>query len=88
VFELGSELASIHSSGFQQFSGTSIFIPQSICFIGFTAFAHSKFVASVHFDANSSLIQMRVHLSDAIRKVLMVVLSFSDYNSVFSETHP
>jgi hypothetical protein len=59
AFEFGSELSSISSSIFRIFSVSSIFIPQSVCFIGYYAFLANNSITCVHFDRNSSLIQLK-----------------------------
>jgi hypothetical protein len=54
VSEREGELASIDRSAFRKRAATSSFIPQSVCFITFSAFAYNESVPCVHFDRNSS----------------------------------
>jgi hypothetical protein len=55
VFEFGSELEVLGSSAFRGLSFQSLFIPQSVSFIGSSAFSNCHFVTCLFFDPNSSL---------------------------------
>jgi hypothetical protein len=59
LFEIGSELLSIDPSAFRRFATSSIFIPQSIRFIGSHAFLGQESAACVHFDRDSSLFEFK-----------------------------
>jgi hypothetical protein len=59
AFELSSELYLIVPSAFQQCPLQSIFIPQSIDFIGSKAFEGCESIACVSFDRHSSLWQLK-----------------------------
>jgi hypothetical protein len=74
VFEFGSELRSIAPSTFQQSQLKSIFLPQSVRFVGQSAFSRCDSLDCVHFDSHSSLRQFQSLTFPSLQSLSRIII--------------